>query len=248
MKYYSFTDKGKIRDTNQDSLVCAHNKKTDFLAVVSDGIGGHKAGDIASLKIINYLAKEFSANEGFEDDYAVFNFIKSSMAKINQIIYLLAQNNQDYQGMGATVTGLIFTKMGIYWLNVGDSRTYAFKKHQLKQLTTDHTLVNELLKSKLITADEALVHPKRHHITKAIGIWEQVDIDYGKLEEVAEYYLVCSDGLYGYIDDLKIASIIDSNKIDTLEKAKTLMNTALDNGGGDNISIILIKTDEVEDE
>ncbi len=245
--YYSFTDKGKVRDINQDSVLCAYNSDGDFLAIVSDGIGGHKAGDIASLEIVTYLSEAFSRVRFFEDSYDVEDFIKKSIFKANARIYKMSKTNPEYKGMGATITGLLFSKFGIYWFNAGDSRIYSFDKGFLKQISIDHTLVNELLKSNLITKEEALIHPKRHRITKAIGIWPQVDIDYGLIDNAPDYFLVCSDGLYGFASEKEIVDIFNNKHLDSMMKAKKMMKTALDNGGGDNISLILISLNEVDE-
>lgn len=243
MEYYSLTDKGKVRSSNQDSISCSYNQDGDFLAVLADGIGGHKSGDVAAFEITSYLAKVFSEVEKFKDREDVLDFINFYVHKINKDVYNMSLTQENLRGMGSTVVALIITKFGHFWVNVGDSRIYAFKNEKLTQLSNDHTLINELLSSNLITEQEAKFHPKRHHITKAIGVWENVDIDYQEIEECAQYYLLCSDGLHGFVEDQEIEKVLKNKKMDTMTKAKKLLKLSLDVGGYDNISIILVKAD-----
>lgn len=243
MEYYSLTDKGKVRSSNQDSISCSYNQDGDFLAVLADGIGGHKSGDIAAFEITSYLAKVFSEIERFKDKGEVLEFINYYVHKVNKDIYQMSLSQENLRGMGSTLVALLITRFGNFWINVGDSRIYALKDKKLIQLSSDHTLINELLNSKLITKQEARLHPKRHHITKAIGVWENVDIDYQEINSSYQYYLLCSDGLHGFVDDQEIEKILNDDRFDTMNKAKRLLKISLDVGGYDNISIILIKSD-----
>lgn len=249
MEYYSITDKGKVRENNQDSVTVAHSLNGDFMAIVCDGIGGNKAGDVASFEVVSYLSKVFSEAEEFLNEFDLINFIRKHIYAVNKRIYNLSKDNPQYKGMGTTITGVFITSVGKFWINVGDSRTYAlFKNKEFKQLSEDHTLVNELVKSRLITEKQAETHPKRHHITKALGIWSEIDIDYEKITDSVDYFLVCSDGLHGLLDNRCLKDVIDDQKNNTIYKVKRLLDLALKAGGFDNISIILIKLNEVKDE
>lgn len=248
MEYYSLTDKGKVRKNNQDSVIVAHNLNGDLMALVCDGIGGNKAGDIASFQTVTYLSKIFSENEGFQYEIDLINFIRQNIYAVNKMIFKLSKENNQYKGMGTTIAGVFITSVGNYWINVGDSRVYGFFDKELKQFSDDHTLVNELIKSKLISPLEALNHPKKHHITKALGIWMEIDIDYQKIQDKIDYLLVCSDGLHGFVNEKLIAEVLIKKQENIIFKVKKLLNLALEAGGLDNISIILIKLNEVKDE
>lgn len=249
MEYYSITNKGLVRENNQDSVITSHNLSGDFMALVCDGIGGHKAGDVASFETVTLLAKVFSETESFENEVELISFIRKQVSIANKHVYDMAKMNVDYQGMGTTITGVFITSIGRYWINVGDSRVYVYDSDfKLKQLSDDHTYVNELIKSNLITKEQAKTHKDRNKVIKAIGIWDNVDIDYGKIDEKLKYILVSSDGLHGYVDDELIVSVLKNNQSSIITKANDLLKSALDSGGYDNISIILIRFDEVEHE
>lgn len=240
MKYYSLCDKGKVRKTNQDSLGIFENQNKEKLFLVCDGVGGNNAGDIASSLTISKIGREFEKNKGFKSLTDARRFLKKIILLANNAVFLESQKDRKYNGMATTLTGLLFSERGILLINVGDSRVYCLKGNKLQQLSEDHSYVAELLRAKLISESEAKKHPKKHMITRAIGSNDIVEIDVKLVDERAEYFLICSDGLHGYVKESDICKIISGDG-SVEKKTYDLMNAALDVGGPDNISIILIE-------
>lgn len=243
MKCFGATDKGFLRKMNQDSYIIAYNEVGDVLAAVADGIGGGNYGEIASQESINYLAQVFQVHRGFKDDIDIESFLNYHIRKANELVYVLSTTSKKYQGMGTTLTGILITKHAHYIFNIGDSRVYGVKHHQLRQLTNDHNLYNELLRSGKVTPQEACMHPKAKSITNALGIWASVNIDLMKLNTHYDVYLICSDGLFGYVDEQYISNILVENE-PVSNKGKKLMQLALAAGGYDNITEILIQMEK----
>ena len=238
MKYSCISDIGLIRDKNQDSYIAIENIYGDFLAVVADGIGGGKAGEVASGEVIKYFNKVFPECGPFDNLDNAIDFIKYHIDKINKEVFNLAISDDRYSGMGTTLSGIFITKFGAISINCGDSRVYGFIDDKAFKLTTDHTLINKMLENNEITYEESLTHPKRHYLLKAIGIFDRVECDVHKVKDM-DFYLVCSDGLHGYVSDDEIVSIVASEKT-IEEKTLELKDLALLKGGYDNITIILI--------
>lgn len=240
MIYSCISDIGLIREKNQDSYIVIKNNYGDFLAIVADGIGGGKAGEIASGETIKYFNRVFKESGPFDSLDNAKEYISYHVQKCNKEIYYLSLSNNDYSGMGTTLTGLLMTKHGTLSINCGDSRVYGFLDKKIFKLTNDHTLVNQMLEKGQITFEESLNHPKKHYLVRAIGIFENVKVDIHKVKDM-DYYLICSDGLYGYVDDEEIMNtVLQDNKTND-EKVIELKDAALLKGGYDNITVVLIK-------
>lgn len=240
MEFFSLTDIGLVREKNQDSYMTVYNAYDDFFALVCDGIGGNKAGEVASGEVVKSISDAFVHSERFESETSVRTFLTKIIKDANHHVFELSRNNYRYKDMGTTITGIIFTEFGNFSVNIGDSRVYGFKNHKLFRLTEDHTLVNEMLKNGEISYEESLNHPKRHYLMKAVGIWDEVTVDIAKVPPM-EYYLVCSDGLHGYVSEKEIQDIMEKKDLNILQKTKELMQAALLKGGHDNITIVLVK-------
>lgn len=239
--YYCVTDKGLHRTTNQDSYLTIFNDYGDFLAVVCDGIGGSNAGDIASKETCKYLENVFKTSGPFNSIKHASNYLKSGLVNANKHVFTLGNSKKEYYGMGTTVSGILITSFGILTLNAGDSRTYSFNNKKLTRLTKDHTLVNQLLENGEITYEESINHPKKHYLIRAVGVWDNVEFD---INEVInnDYFLICSDGLSGYVSDEEITYIMNSLEFDSCKKkAEALKDIALVKGGYDNITVIVVK-------
>lgn len=245
MRYYGITDKGLIRETNQDNYVTASNEVGDVFALVCDGIGGGNGGDVASKIAVDYLSEKFSKCNGFESDDDVRDWMNKTIRETNNLIFSKSLLSKQLKGMGTTLVGVLITKSAKYIINIGDSRVYCLNNNDFIQITTDHTLVEDLLKSGEISVEEANVHPKKNILTNALGVWENVKIDIDKYNKDADSFLICSDGLYGYTDHNKIKDVMLNRSLSTIRKVKQLLKIALDAGGYDNITMILI---ELEDE
>ncbi len=237
--FYCISDTGLHRSCNQDSYVTCTNKNGDFLALVADGIGGGRAGDVASQKTVQYIDKYFNSLS--------FNSLDDAKEKItvllknaNKYVFDLSMSNVDYFGMGTTLTGILITAYGCLSINVGDSRTYGIVDKKLFRLTNDHTYVNQMLEKGEITYKESLTHPKRHYLTRAVGVFDDVEFDIHKVKDM-DMFLLCSDGLCGYMQDNEIMNILDSLEYDSLKKkGDALIDKALKKGGFDNVTVVLV--------
>ncbi len=250
MKYYGITDKGLIRKNNQDSYVIASNEADDVFAIVADGIGGNLGGDIASRLAVSHFSKAFSEVTRFQDEYQIADWIQTHVSKANEIIYNYGVQHPKLKGMGTTLCGAMMTSFGVFVVNVGDSRCYGWKKTtNLKQLTIDHTLVNDMLAHGELTMEEAEHYPKKNVLTNALGVWESVKADIYVHHEKLDGLLLCSDGLHGYVNEEEISSIVKNAEMDPTLRSRKLLKAALDAGGYDNITIILIdlEGDDIHD-
>ena len=242
MKYYGITDKGKIRKNNQDSYVIASNGADDVFAIVADGIGGNSGGDIASRLAVSHFSKAFSENNGFSSPSEVKEWVRRHVSAANTLIYEYGTKHPALKGMGTTLCGAIITKMGVFIVNIGDSRAYTWNYDgRLVQVTMDHTLVNDMLLHGELTLEEAKTFPRRNVLTNALGVWESVRSDIDFHQEQIDGLLLCSDGLHGYVSEEKIRDIVLDCDTDPALRARRLMRSALDAGGYDNVTVILIE-------
>ena len=255
MNIYGLTDKGMIREANEDciGISCLTNGIT--IAVVCDGMGGAAGGKIASaIGEETFMASLVESAEDIEkskfDGKKIKAAILESIRKANIAILDKAREDRSLQGMGCTLNAVVFCepKSKIYYANVGDSRLYMIKKREIKQLTKDHSYVQILLDNKEITEEEAENHPKKNLITMALGVREEIepDISERRISPKSEtYFLLCSDGLHGLVSKDKLKKVALS-PMSIEEKIFTYIKLANENGGDDNISAILLSTKETE--
>lgn len=239
MEYSCITDIGLLREKNQDSYLVARNNDEDFFAIVADGIGGGRAGEVASSEVIKHFDSVFKKSS-FKNEKQMQNYLIENIAVANTKIYDLSRTYVEYRGMGTTVTGLLIHGDNVLTFNCGDSRVYGFLDHKSFHLTYDHTLVNQMLENKEITPEEAENHPKKHYLTRAVGIFRQVDVDVHPVKQM-DYYLICSDGLHGLLTDEEICEIVYDEERLLNDRVDALKDLALLKGGYDNITAILIK-------
>lgn len=234
------TDIGLIRENNQDSYFIS--KDIEFpLFVVADGMGGHKAGNIASSMAINIIKNSFKYNKDLKTEEDVISTIKESIEKANHEIYKESLINNKYSGMGTTVTLAYLLNNKIYIGHVGDSRAYYINKKNIEQITEDHSLVYELIKDGSITIAQGENHPKKNTITRAVGTSDKLQVDiYIKKYEKDHKLLIASDGLTDMVKDEEIFKIISGNN-NVVKKSKDMVKVAKNKGGLDNITIILVK-------
>lgn len=236
----SVTDIGLKRQKNEDFIYSS--KDPEFpLFILADGMGGHNSGEIASKLSVRTIKKFFlSHREKLNNEDDLIYVIKEGIKKANIEIYNKSFHSPKYKGMGTTLTLAYILNEKIYIGHVGDSRAYFINKDDIKQITEDHSLVNLWVKSGSISNEEAKNHPKRNIIMKALGIYEDVEIDIYTLGYNSEDVLmICSDGLTNMLDDKEIFDIINKEEINT--SYETLIKESKNNGGLDNISIIIIK-------
>ena len=240
-EYYAKSDVGLKRSINQDSYLTIENRYGDFLGIVCDGIGGSNAGEVASGEAVRYFADIFEKSGPFGSLADAEKYLDEHLQKANRHIYDLGRKNSVLKGMGTTITGILITGEGSISFNAGDSRVYGVLDNKLFRLTYDHTLVNQLLEKGEISYEESLDHPMKHYLVRAVGINEHTDFDIHAVKDM-DYYLLCSDGLCGYVSDDEIIEILNSPANVTCEKkTDELLKTALFKGGYDNITVVTVK-------
>ena len=224
-------DVGQVRKINQDTVFCSLEPVglLPNLFIVADGMGGHKAGDLASAEAVRCFVKCIEERSREAED--ILDLMHLALEEANRYVYYLSKESEDYQGMGTTFVAVTFCGNSLYCINVGDSRMYKLNR------AGDHPMS---LKQGMITEEEARVHPQKNMITRAVGIEENVEIDDFRLDvDSLVRVLLCSDGLSGMVTDLDILNIL-SGKGDVEATADRLLAKANGNGGRDNISVIVI--------
>ena len=245
MKSFGITDKGKVRSENQDSYIIENcDKRKCVIAVICDGMGGAKAGDLAS----RLSSKEFVSRvyESLVAPRLIMSdkekLLRDSCADANGVVYEYSRFDANYDGMGTTLVGGIVTRRRAYLVNVGDSRAYHLSGTEIKQISRDHSYVEELVAMGAITREEALHHPKKNIITRALGVDASVEADYFECPlHRGDGILLCSDGLSNMVSDKEIYDHFRENALPK-DVCSGLMELALARGARDNVSIVLIKT------
>ena len=236
------TDLGNIRTNNEDAGLFFRiadtriTREKGCLLMVADGMGGHAAGEVASKMATDIISTEYFKNGHGNIEKNLANVF--TLANKNILAAAAADNAK--KGMGTTCTALIVVNKQVYFAHVGDSRAYVIKNKSISRITTDHTYVQELIKAGTITAAEAEKHPQRNILTNAMGTKPQIRIDTGKCSfsfEETDKLVLCSDGLYDYLEDGEIESIV--NKQPMQEAAEELVGEAKKRGGHDNITVVL---------
>lgn len=240
MNSYLMTDKGLARSTNQDDVIGLVKENGDSLYVLCDGMGGHLGGAIACKKCINVFKKEFSKSK-YSNIQEAKDWIYEMILKANKEIITASDKDASLRGMGTTVVCLLISKEFKVYASVGDSRIYSYNKKSLKQISEDQTFAAALYKAGYINKKEVKNHPRRGMLLCAVGSDVNNALDV-QIEEVKgnDNYLICSDGLYNMLEDTEIKKILDE-EISIKEKADKLIDEANDNGGFDNISVILLE-------
>ena len=246
MRVFSATDVGQKRKMNQDYVFVSESPVGNLpnLFVVADGMGGHNAGDYASSHAVQTLVDEIREDK----DFNPIKIIRHAIETANTEILNQAQNNESLKGMGTTIVAATIVGHYAYVANVGDRRLYVVQD-QIHQVTKDHSLVQEMVRMGELKAEEAKNHPDKNIITRALGAERTVDIDFFDLKlEPGSTILMCSDGLSNMVEDAKMEEIIVDSEINLDRKGRKLLREANQNGGKDNIAIILVEpfTNEVE--
>lgn len=234
------TDVGLMRTINQDSIFVSTQPigKLPNLFIVADGMGGHKAGDVASREAIERFVK-YACTTHMSDPA---NILDAGIISVNKDIFDMANSKRDYSGMGTTFVAASLVENHVYIANVGDSRLYLIGR-DIRQITRDHSLVEDMVRMGVLEREEARTHYKKNVITKAIGVADDKTStpDIFEIEvENGDKLLLCSDGLTNMVEDYDIKKIVKDN--DSIEDAvRELIKQANENGGKDNISAILIE-------
>lgn len=235
------TDKGIVREMNQDFVKIHKFDDKTALLIVCDGMGGARAGNVASKvaveSIYDTFLKRYHKNLNDRD---LKTLMTSAVNGANLDVFDLAQNNEEYYGMGTTVVAVFISDGYAYTIHAGDSRAYIIYPDNIKKITTDHSIVQQLIENHMITEEEAKTHPKRNVITRALGVDECLETDFNVLRLEKDYTVIaCSDGLTNYVDESDILKISNKNRPE--EICEKLIKLANKNGGGDNISVAVAK-------
>lgn len=238
MDSFSKTDVGMVRKVNQDYLFRSDKPVGNLpnLFLVADGMGGHKAGDLASRLCVETFVEEAGQNS-LKTPVSILN---EAITKANETVFGKAKESLDYEGMGTTLVAATIVDQVLYVANIGDSRLYVIH-HSIEQITEDHSWVEEMVKKGELSEEEMRFHPQKNIITRALGTGEQVTADFFEVElKPGDRVLMCSDGLSNMIDDDELFHIV-SNKEKGLEDiCNALVAKANEYGGKDNIAVVLI--------
>lgn len=238
MKAFSITDIGERRRINQDYVYCSETAVGILpnLFVVADGMGGHNAGDYASRFCVEFFRQKIEESNIVSPVPA----IRAALAETNSALLGEARRQIDLEGMGTTFVVATILDKEMFVANIGDSRLYVIRD-EMKQITEDHSLVEAMVKTGEIKRSEARVHPNKNIITRALGANEEVEPDFFEVSlKEGDIVLMCSDGLTNMLEDETIEQILRENE-DLEAAAATLVMHANQNGGKDNIAIIIIK-------
>lgn len=249
LEIYGLTDVGRKRTHNEDTI---GSDRELGVVVLADGMGGYKAGEVASAMAVNTILEELRENlrdttRGRIDEETGFSeetlLVKKAIEKANQTIYRTAQSQPQCHGMGTTLVTAAFYDNRLTIAHIGDSRLYRLRGEGFEQVTSDHSLLQELIDKGFYTPEEAKKSRNKNLVTRAMGIDMDVDADFQ--EEVVlpgDVYLMCSDGLSDLVEDEEIHSTLDAYGQDLETAGKRLVQMANDRGGKDNISVILTRT------
>jgi len=238
MEYGAFSHKGLQRKYNEDYYYIPENDDEPAIMMVADGMGGHNAGERASKLAVEYVVSYF---EKYKDNLKyteeLVQAIQDSIEQANEHVLGLSRMEERFSGMGTTLTLVVFDVDRFHVAHIGDSRCYLIRNGSVRQITRDHTLVQELLDHGSITKYEMDIHPKRNVITRALGTEDKLRIDcFEEVLQAGDIILLCTDGLINYVDLEKTITNLPQN-ISMLQLAEMLGRKALAAGGSDDITI-----------
>lgn len=233
MKWSQATEVGRVRQQNEDSVLAAADIG---LFAVADGMGGHRAGEVASKMALQDLEQHIRKNSGGD----MKRILSEAVKKANINVFASSGGEPALKGMGTTLTAAVIREGSAVISHVGDSRAYLIRGAGISQLTRDHSLVQELFNVGGITRAEAREHPQRNVLTRALGTEPAVDVDLVTLKlQRDDVLLLCTDGLTGLLDDYEILDLYRQS-VNLDDAVDILVRTALDRGGNDNISVVLV--------
>lgn len=246
MKAYYITDTGKVRTHNEDSVMIVQNLSGEYLMVVADGMGGHKAGEVASSIVVNGLTDKFKKLETIGEKQDAVNWIRQNANELNEAIFKYTDEFEESKGMGTTLVLAIVTNNYILFGNVGDSSGFVMKKGVLYKVTKDHTLVNLLVETGELTPEEAENHPRKNVLMRALGANNPIDVDIFDVDTGSDAILLCSDGLTNMLTNTQIEKVLNSD-LSVEERIVKLIRKSNLRGGTDNVSIAYLEKESGED-
>ena len=238
------TDKGVVREQNEDAV---GGDPDAGLLILADGMGGANAGEVASSLTVEMLTSQLTGVGKTDHGISWREHLLNGIQDVNHAIQELSQQVSEYQGMGTTLVVGIFTEHSLLYAHVGDSRLYRLRAGAFEQMTTDHTMIQEMVNlGDFASIEQALIAGVPTNVlSRAIGSEEIVDIDLDETElDIGDLYLFCSDGLTGMVTDDEIQSILEYSSLDSRKQVDELIDFACRMGGMDNISVILVRAME----
>ncbi len=245
MKAYYLSDTGKVRTHNEDSVMIIKNLSGEYLMVVADGMGGHKAGEVASSIVVNGLTEKFKNLETIGDKENAVSWIRENVGLLNDDIFKYTDEFPESKGMGTTLVLAVVTDKYILFGNVGDSSGFVMKDKVLYKVTKDHTLVNLLVETGELTKEEAINHPRKNVLMRALGANNPIDVDIFDVDMKSDAILLCSDGLTNMLTFDQIQKVLNSD-LTMEEKIVKLIKKSNLRGGTDNVSIAYLEKESGE--
>lgn len=239
MKTFSMTHAGMRRETNQDYMYTSEIPVGNLpnLFLVADGMGGHAAGDYASRFTVEKVV-DYARQSAKREPVAI---LRAAVKEANELLLAQASTDPQKEGMGTTLVAAVVDNDRLYVANVGDSRLYVLNQEKIVQITRDHSLVEEMVRLGEMDKEEAKDHPDKHIITRAIGVFADVHVDFFEtVIKPGDIILMCSDGLTNMVDDESIRQIVRGQR-DIAERTEKLIETANRNGGRDNITVVIVE-------
>jgi len=237
MKSFYLTDPGIVRSHNEDSVTIVENMLGEHMLIVADGMGGHRAGEIASGIAVEHLSERFKALSSIGSKLDAINWLDENVAIINAEIIKYANSNPECMGMRTTLVAAILTDDFLIFGNIGDSSGFVMKNRKLHKVTKDHTFVNVLVGSGELTEEEAQNHPKKNVLMRALGASDKQELDKFAVETDVDAIVLCSDGLTNMLSVEQIESVLNDEELDIETKLKKLVRKCNSRGGTDNISV-----------
>lgn len=240
MQTFYMTDAGKVRTHNEDNVTIISNKNNEFILAVADGMGGHKAGEVASSIAIEHLTESFETKETLGKKEDAIDWLRQIVKEINDKIFSYTASHPESKGMGTTLVIAVKTNDYTLYGNIGDSSGYAIKNQKLHKITKDHTLVNLLVSTGELTAEQAKFHPRKNLLTRALGANDPIEIDVFDVDNTVDGLFLCSDGLTNMVTDEQIEKVLNS-KSSIEEQVDKLIKKSNMRGGTDNISVAYLR-------
>lgn len=247
MKSFYLTDTGRVRSHNEDSVTIVKNASGEHLMIVADGMGGHRAGEIASSMVVTHMGSRFSELSTIGSKLDAASWLNENIGEINTNIIKYAEENSEATGLGTTVVMALLTKDFLIFANIGDSSGFVLKNSKLHKITKDHTLVNLLVESGELSAEEAENHPKKNVLMRALGAAEKQELDIFDVDPNVDAVLLCSDGLTNMLTKEQIEKVLIDEELNEEGKLIKLIKKCNARGGTDNITVAyLVKEGGIE--
>lgn len=248
MKSFYLTDTGRVRSHNEDSVTIVKNASGEHLMIVADGMGGHRAGEIASSMVVTQIGTRFSNLSTIGSKMDAVKWLKENVDEVNASILKYGKEHSESMGLGTTVVMALLTKDFLIFVNIGDSSGYVLKNKVLHKITKEHTLVNFLVETGELTPEEAINHPKKNVLMKALGASEKQELDIFDVDPNVDAILLVTDGLTNMLTMDQVEKVLNDDELKYEDKLIKLIRKCNARGGTDNISIAyLVKDSDISD-